>query len=234
MYLQQQTGLYSREGIEPVPVEHPIVSERAPSRRCTRYGEEASGFLPTPIAMTHPTKQVPPSCDPRLLPKVSLHSGPSIVSSCETPRHSTKNDMAPFSRAPLNLTIARFIAVLSWVWRSCRSFFPRCAWRARESFDWTRGTTPTHTPPTPRLVWLSSVSRSGWVANGSSHCSRCPTPPPPRPSYPPRPFPPPPSSVCVCVCVFIKLHITAQSGLVILVILCPSHCVCVCVCVCIY
>ena len=31
---------------------------------------------------------------------VSLHRGPSIVSSCENPRHST-NALAPFSRAPL-------------------------------------------------------------------------------------------------------------------------------------
>ena len=119
------------------------------------------------------------------------------MSSCENPRHFT-NDMAPFSSAPLNLTTALFIAALSWVWRSCRSFFPRCAWRARESFDWTRGTTPTHTPPTPRLVWLSSIPLSGWVANGSSHCSRCPTPRPPRPplspplSPPPLSLPPPP------------------------------------------
>ena len=95
--------------------------------------------------------------------------------------------MAPFSRAPLNLTIALFVAALSWVWRSYRSFFPRCAWRVRESFDRTRGITPTHTPPTPRLVWLSSIFPSNWVAIGSSHCSRCPTPPPP-----PRPSPPPP------------------------------------------
>ena len=138
-----------------------------------------------------PTSSVA-SCDPRLLPKVSLHRGPYIVSSCENPRHST-NAMAPFSRAPLNLTIALFFAALSWVWRSCRSFFPRCAWRARESFDWMRGTTPTHTPPTPRLVWLSSISRSGWVTNGSSHCSRCPTPPPPRPP-PPPPLHPAPAS----------------------------------------
>ena len=135
------------------------------------------------------------SCDPRLLPKVSLNRGSSLVSSYENPRHST-NAMVPFSRAPLNLTIALFIAALSWGWRSCRSFFPRCAWRARESFDWTRGTTPTHTPPSPRLVWFSSISLSGWVANGSSHCSRCPTPPPPRPPSPPRlsPSPTPPPS----------------------------------------
>ena len=117
------------------------------------------------------------------------------MSSCENPRHST-NAMAPFSHAPLNLTIALFVAALSWVWRSCKRFFPRCAWRARESFDWTLGTTPTHTPPTPRLVWLGSISLSDWVAIRSSHCSRCPTPPPPRPPLPPWPLslpsPPPP------------------------------------------
>ena len=85
-----------------------------------------------------------------------------------------------------------------------------CVEGARE-YDWTRGATPTHTPPTPRLVWLSSISLSGWVSNGSSHCSRCPTPPPPRPC------------VCVCVCVFIDLNMTAKSGPVILVSLCHSH-----------
>ena len=136
---------------------------------------------------------------PVILPKVSLHRGPFIVPSCKTPRHST-NVMAPFSCAPLNLTIALFIAALSWVWRSFRSFFPRCAWRACESFDWTRGTTRTHTPPTPRLVWPSSISLSGWDANGSSHCPRCSTPQPPRPPLPPPPLPlppsPPPPSSC--------------------------------------
>ena len=45
-----------------------------------------------------------------------------------------------------------------------------------------------------------------------------------------------PRRVCLCVCVFTKLHITAQSGPAILVILCHSHCssVCVCVCVCVF
>ena len=36
--------------------------------------------------------------------------------SCETLRDPT-NVMAPFSRAPLNLTVALFIAAFSWVWR---------------------------------------------------------------------------------------------------------------------
>ena len=164
MYLQQQTVLCSREGVE--------------------------------------------------LVSAGVGGPPSIVSSCENLRHST-NAMAPFFRTPLNRTIALFIAALSRVRKCCRSFFLRCAWRARESFDWTRGTTPTHTPSAPRLVWLSSIPLSGWVTNGSSHCSRCSTYPIPR--------------LCVCVCVFMKLHITAQSGPVILVILWHSQCVCVCV-----
>ena len=61
--------------------------------------------------------------------------------------------MATVSRAPLNLTIALFILALSRLLRSYRNFFPRCAWRAGESFDCTRGTTPTHIPRTLRLVW---------------------------------------------------------------------------------
>ena len=112
-----------------------------------------------PLPWHIPPTRSTASYDPRLLPKVSLYRGPSIVSSYKTPRHST-NVMSPFSRAPPNLTIALFTAALSRVWRSCRSFFPRCAWRARESFDWARGTTPTHTPPVPRLVWLSLISPS--------------------------------------------------------------------------
>ena len=137
-------------------------------------------------------------CDLRLLLKVSLYRGSTIVSSCENPRHST-NIMAPLSRAPLNLTIAFFVAVLSKLWRSCRSFFPRRAWRARERCNWPRGTTPTHPPPISRLVWLSLFSISDWVASESSHCFRCSrallprsplSPPPP----PPLPFPPPPSA----------------------------------------
>ena len=147
-------------------------------------------FCRQPLPWHVPPTSSAASCDPRLLPKVFLHRGPSIVSSYETPRHST-NAMAPFYRAPLNFIIALFIGVLSKFWRSCRSF-PRCAWRARDNFDWTRGTTPTHTPPTPRLVWLSSISLSGLVANGSSHCPRCSTHPPPRSPPLPLPSPPPP------------------------------------------
>ena len=117
------------------------------------------------------------------------------MSSCDTPRYPT-NAMTSFSHVLLNLTIALFIGALSWVWRSCRSFYPRWAWRACEIFDWTRSTTPTHTPPTPRLVCLRSFSLSSWVARKFSHCSRCLTHPPPRPSLllpqPPPPLPPSP------------------------------------------
>ena len=138
------------------------------------------------------------SCDLRLLLKVSLYRGSTIVSSCENPRHST-NIMAPFSRASLNLTIAFFVAVLSKLWRSWRIFFPRRAWRARERYNWPRGTRPTHPLPISRLVWLSSFSISDWVASESSHCFRCSRPLPPRfpfspPPPPPLPFPPPPLS----------------------------------------
>ena len=54
------------------------------------------------------------------------------------------------------LTIAIFIVVLSRFWRFCRIFFQRCAWRARKSFGWTRGTMPTPTPCRFPLVWLNS------------------------------------------------------------------------------
>ena len=104
------------------------------------------------------------------------------MSSSETPRHFT-NAMAPFSRTPLNLTIYLFIAVLSEFWRSCRNFFPRQAWRTRESFGSTQGTTPTHTLQTLRLVWFGSFFFAGWVTNGSSHvlAVQHPRPPYPRP-----------------------------------------------------
>ena len=100
--------------------------------------------------------------------------------------------MAPFSRAPLNLTIALFVAAFSKFWRSWRNFFPRWAWRACKSFDRTRGTIPMHPPPIPRLVWLSSFSLPGRVAKLSSHCSRCSAHPPPHPflSSPPLTLPP--------------------------------------------
>ena len=38
-------------------VKHPIVSERAPSRLCARYGVEVGGFLPATIAIIHPTNR---------------------------------------------------------------------------------------------------------------------------------------------------------------------------------
>ena len=97
---------------------HPVFEQDMAWRRVVSCRQPLPWHIP-------PTSSVA-SCDPRLLPKVSLYKGPSIASSCKNPRHST-NAMAPFSRAPLNLTIALFVAALSWVWRSCRSFFPRCA-----------------------------------------------------------------------------------------------------------
>ena len=135
------------------------MGERAPFRYCARYGVEAGNILPATGAMTHPTYNFRSVRRPQSpAPKVSLQWRPSIVSSCENPRPST-HAMMPFSRAPLNLIIALFVAVLSIFWRSCRSFFPRCAMRSPERFDWTRRTIPTH-PPIFQLVWLSSFSLS--------------------------------------------------------------------------
>ena len=95
----------------------------------------------TIIARVHSTHTFRRMVRPRLQLKVSLRRAPPIVSSCETARHST-SAMAPFSSAPLTLPIPFVIAVLSMFWSSCRSFSPRRAWKAREIFDWTRGTTP--------------------------------------------------------------------------------------------
>ena len=108
------------------------------------------------------------------------------MSSCETPGHSTYA-MVPFSRAPLKLIKALFISALSWVWRSCRSFSLRCAWRARESSDWTRGTTPTHTPSL--LGWSGSAqspNRAG-LSTGLPivlAVQHAPLPPLPSPTLP--------------------------------------------------
>ena len=57
MYLQQQTGFYSRKGSSQFLVEHPIVSERVPFRLRARYGVEVGAFLPATIALTHPTNK---------------------------------------------------------------------------------------------------------------------------------------------------------------------------------
>ena len=111
------------------------------------------------------------------------------MSSYETSRHFT-NVMALVSHAPLNLSVGLFNAVLSRVWRSRRSFYPRCAWRAHKSFGWTWGTTPTHTRSTLRLVWLRSIPLSAWVANECCYCSRCSTNPAPH-----TPLCPPPLSL---------------------------------------
>ena len=71
------------------------------------------------------------SCNPRLLPKVSLHTGGSIMSSYETPRHST-NALAPFTRVPLNLATAFFIVMLSGFWRTFMIISTVCMESARE------------------------------------------------------------------------------------------------------
>ena len=58
MYPQQKLGFTLAKGSSQCLVEHPIVSERAPSHLCARYGVEAGGFLlSTTIAMTHPTNK---------------------------------------------------------------------------------------------------------------------------------------------------------------------------------
>ena len=120
-------------------VEHSIVGERAPSVVQENIAWRRVVSCQQPLPWHIPPRSSAASCDPRLLPQVSLHRGLSIVSSRETPRHST-NAMAPFSHASMNITIALFTAVFSKFGRSCRSFSPRCAWRALEGFDWTRGT----------------------------------------------------------------------------------------------
>ena len=57
MHREQQTGIYSREGIEPVPGGAPDWSERAPFHLFARYGVEAGVFLSATIAITHPTSK---------------------------------------------------------------------------------------------------------------------------------------------------------------------------------
>ena len=87
-------------------VEFTVVGEGPPSRLSARDGMKAGGLrrsLPWHVSATSSTA----SCDPRLLSRVSLHREPSILSSLETPKHST-NALAPFSRGPLKLTIAFF------------------------------------------------------------------------------------------------------------------------------
>ena len=164
------------------------------------------------VSCRQPLSSHIPPFDPRLLSKVSLHREPFIVSSCETLRHPT-NVMAVLSRAPLNHTVALFITVLSRVRRSCKSFYPRCAWRAYKSFGWTRGTTPTRTPSKPQFVWFRSISLSDWVASECSHCSRCSThqaphiplcPPPLSLPSPPALPPPAPPSIVVFLSLFLE------------------------------
>ena len=166
------------------------MSERAPSRLCARYGVDTGGFLPATIAMTHATNKFRHVMRPQAPAQGSPPQGALHRVFLRDPQafHKCHDALLPRSPEPCHsfLRCRTFLGL-----EICRSFFPRCAWRAGESFDWTRGTTPTHTPPTLGLIWLSSVSLSDWVANGSSQCSRCPTPPPPRPpSSPPSSSPP--------------------------------------------
>ena len=122
-----------------------------------------------------------------LLCAVSSENGDKFVTSPPPPPQ-------PLNES-LNLVIALFIGALSWVGRSRRSFFPRCAWRAREGFDWTRGTTTTHTPPTPRLVRLSSTPIGLGCQRILPLFSLSNTPalaPPPLSPAPPSPLPSPP------------------------------------------
>ena len=103
-----------------------IVGERAASRLCTGYGVEEGGFMPTSISMTHPTRTFHRL---RALSTGGLHHvflrDPQAFHKCH----------GDFSRAPLNRTIVLFIAVLFRFGTYCKSVFPRCARRARESFD---------------------------------------------------------------------------------------------------
>ena len=100
------------------------------------------------------------------LPKVSLDRGPSIVSTCETLRHST-NATALFLLRSLEPYHSSLHCHGFQVLEACRNLFPRFAGWARDSFNWTWGTTLTHTSRTLRLVWLGSFPLSGWVANRS-------------------------------------------------------------------
>ena len=159
MCLQRQTVLCSRKGMKPVPggaldCERdnyiPSLCRTWREGGCFLAGNHCHGtshqLVPPRHAISGSCLRSPFSADPP---------------SCLLARPHSTNAMAPFSRAPLNRNIALFSVVLSRFWRSRRSFFPRYAWKAREGFYWTRGTTPTHTPLTLRLVWLSSFFFSG-------------------------------------------------------------------------
>ena len=89
------------------------------------------------------------------------------MSSCENCRHST-NSMVPFSRAPLNLAIALFFAMLSKFWSSWKSFFPRArGGRVRALIG--------HVVQLPRTSLLSL----GWFDSAySPYQARLPTDPP--------------------------------------------------------
>ena len=57
MYVNNKLDFTLAKGSSQYLVEHPIVSERAPSHLCAIYGVEVGGFLPATVAMTHPTNK---------------------------------------------------------------------------------------------------------------------------------------------------------------------------------
>ena len=174
-------------------VRYLIVDKTTPSRLCAGYRRVVSCRQPLPwhIPLTRPAA----SCDPRLLPKVSFYRGPSIVSCCKTPRHST-TVMASFSRAPLNSTIALFIAVLSRFWTSTVASFHGARGRPARALT-------GHGAQLARTL-LRSV---GWSCSAHTpNQAGLPMVPPtiltvkhlrsPAPPLPPTPAPPPLSLSC--------------------------------------
>ena len=141
--------------------------------------------------------------------------------SCENPRHST-NAMAPFSRAPLNLTIALYIAALYWVWRSCRSSSHGVrGGRARALIGRKVQLPCTLLRP---LGWSSSAHSPDQaelptdppIVLAVQHPRLHALPSPPRPSLSlPPPPPPPPScsrfdylvNVCMYVCMYLCIYV---------------------------
>ena len=98
MYLHRnKVGFALAKGSGQYLVEHPIVSERAPSHLYARYGVVTGCFLRVTITMT-PTNKFHRVMKPRLLPKVSLYRGSSIMTSCETALY--KYHGARLSRSP--------------------------------------------------------------------------------------------------------------------------------------
>ena len=127
---------------------------------------EARSLLPAAITVAHPTHWVY-----RVVRSQAPAQG---LPPQATPHNFFQRDfwyytnaMVPFARAPLNLTIALLEVLPSWLRRSVRNSTPWCAWRARESLDWTRGATPMRPPRTRWLARLDLFSSSDcflWIA----------------------------------------------------------------------